>query len=71
MGNAVEEIRFAETRQGGGGDVARHVQQPDGTVHLLRSPANTAHLQRSLEQAGRGELLSHGLMDPDRANAGD
>ena len=26
------------------------------TVHLLRSPANAAHLQRSLEQAGRGEL---------------
>ncbi|MGB5134900.1 MAG: hypothetical protein WBN89_06970 [Prochlorococcaceae cyanobacterium] len=24
------------------------------TVHLLRSPANAAHLQRSLEQAGRG-----------------
>ena len=31
------------------------------TVHLLRSPANASHLQRSLEQAGRGELLEHGL----------
>jgi antitoxin YefM len=41
------------------------------TVHLLRSPANAAHLQRSLEQAGRGELLSHGLIDPDPADAGD
>ena len=41
------------------------------TVHLLRSPANAAHLQRSLEQAGRGELLSHGLIDPDLADAGD
>ena len=39
------------------------------TVHLLRSPANAAHLQRSLEQAGRGELLSHGLLDPDLADA--
>ena len=39
------------------------------TVHLLRSPANAAHLQRSLEQAGRGELLSHGLIDPDLADA--
>ena len=26
------------------------------TVHLLRSPANAAHLQRSLEQAERGQL---------------
>jgi antitoxin YefM len=33
------------------------------TVHLLRSPANAAHLQRPLEQAGRGELLPHGLID--------
>jgi antitoxin YefM len=41
------------------------------TVHLLRSPANAAHLQRSLEQAGRGELLSHGLLDPDLADAED
>ena len=39
------------------------------TVHLLRSPANAAHLQRSLEQAGRGDLLSHGLIDPDLADA--
>jgi Txe/YoeB family toxin of toxin-antitoxin system len=28
------------------------------TVHLLRSPANAAHLQRSLDQAERGELLA-------------
>jgi antitoxin YefM len=35
------------------------------TVHLLRSPANAAHLQRSLEQAERGELLSHPLLDAD------
>jgi len=41
------------------------------TVHLLRSPENAAHLQRSLEQADRGELLSHGLIDPDLADAGD
>ncbi len=41
------------------------------TVHLLRSPANTAHLQISLEQAGRGELLCHGLIDPDLADAND
>ena len=33
------------------------------TVHLLRSPANAAHLQRSLEQAERGELLAHPLIE--------
>jgi len=41
------------------------------TVHLLRSPANAAHLQRSLEQADRGELISNGLIDPDLGDAGD
>jgi len=41
------------------------------TVHLLRSPANAAHLQRSLDQAGRGELLSHELIDPDATDAED
>ena len=41
------------------------------TVHLLRSPANAAHLQRSLEQADRGELLSNGLIDPDLGDAAD
>jgi antitoxin YefM len=33
------------------------------TVHLLRTPANAAHLQRSLEQAERGELLEQDLID--------
>ncbi len=28
------------------------------TVHLFRSPANAAHLQRSLDEAERGELSS-------------
>jgi len=40
-------------------------------VHLLRSPANAAHLQRSLEQADRAELLSNGLIDLDLGDAGD
>ena len=40
------------------------------TVHLLRSPANAAHLQRSLEQAERGELLAHPLLDTDQRDAG-
>jgi hypothetical protein len=30
-----------------------------------RSPANAAHLQRSLEQAARGEMLEHRLHDQD------
>ena len=38
-------------------------------VHLLRSPANAAHLQRSLEQAERGELLAHPLLDADQCDA--
>ena len=38
-------------------------------VHLLRSPANAAHLQRSLEQAERGELLAHPLLDADPLDA--
>jgi antitoxin YefM len=39
------------------------------TVHLLRSPANAAHLQRSLEQAERGELLAHPLIDTHQTDA--
>ena len=39
------------------------------TVHLLRSPANAARLQRSLDQAERGDLLMHGLVNPDRIKA--
>ena len=38
------------------------------TVHLLRSPANAAHLQRSIDQADRGELMSNALIDTDRAD---
>jgi len=39
------------------------------TVHLLRSPANAAHLQRSLEQAERRELLVHPLIEANELNA--
>ncbi|WP_425625194.1 type II toxin-antitoxin system Phd/YefM family antitoxin [Aphanothece microscopica] len=41
------------------------------TVHLLRAPANATHLQRSLEQADRGELLDHPLIDADLVDAGN
>jgi antitoxin YefM len=40
------------------------------TVHLLRSPANAAHLQLSLVQAEAGELLEHPLLDSDLIDAG-
>jgi antitoxin YefM len=40
------------------------------TVHLLRSPANAVHLQRSLEQVERSELLEQALIDPDHVDAG-
>ena len=40
------------------------------TVHLLRSPANAAHLQRSLEQADRGECLERAIIEPGQAGAG-
>jgi antitoxin YefM len=39
------------------------------TVHQLRSPVNAAHLQRSLEQAERGELLAQPLIEPDQIDA--
>jgi antitoxin YefM len=31
------------------------------TVHLLRSPANVAHLERSIAQLRKGEAKEHGL----------
>ena len=40
------------------------------TVHLLRSPANATHLQRSLEQSERGEWLEPALIEPGQAGAG-
>jgi antitoxin YefM len=33
------------------------------TVHLLREPANAAHLQRSIEQDRRGERFQRELVD--------
>jgi len=35
------------------------------TVHLLKSPANAAHLTRSLEQYRQGQVVIHGLVDAD------
>lgn len=33
------------------------------TVHLLRSPANAAHLERSIAQYRGGEVQERGLVD--------
>ena len=33
------------------------------TVHLLKNPANVAHLTKSIEQYRSGELEKHGLTD--------
>ena len=35
------------------------------TVHLLKSPANAAHLARSIEQYRKGEVRQRGLVDVD------
>lgn len=33
------------------------------TVHLLKSPANAAHLTTSIEQYRKGNTVAHGLED--------
>ena len=35
------------------------------TVQLLKSPANAAHLARSIEQYRKGEVRQQGLVDAD------
>jgi antitoxin YefM len=34
-----------------------------GRVHLLKSPANAAHLARSIEQYRQGQIKPFGLVD--------
>ncbi|WP_044408646.1 type II toxin-antitoxin system Phd/YefM family antitoxin [Thiomicrospira microaerophila] len=33
------------------------------TVHLLKSPANAAHLQASIEQYRQGDVIANALVD--------
>jgi antitoxin YefM len=33
------------------------------TVHLLKSPANALHLEKSIEQYRTGKTSTHGLLD--------
>jgi len=35
------------------------------TVHLLKSPANAAHMARSIEQYRQGDVRRQGLVDAD------
>jgi antitoxin YefM len=39
------------------------------TVHLLSSPANAAHLARSLSQLRAGKAMPRALIDPERTVA--
>ncbi len=34
------------------------------TVHLLKSPVNAARLLRSIEEADKGKLVAHELIEP-------
>jgi antitoxin YefM len=39
----------------------------DETTHLMRSPANAAHLRRGLEAYARDEFVEHDLIEPGMA----
>jgi antitoxin YefM len=38
------------------------------TVHLLKSPANTVRLLRSIQEADRGQLTERELIEPTKAD---
>ncbi|MEX3926719.1 type II toxin-antitoxin system Phd/YefM family antitoxin [Paraburkholderia sp. BR10936] len=44
-------------------NLKRVIDQMMETVHLLRSPANAAHLERSIAQARAGEVQPRTLVD--------
>ena len=39
------------------------------TVHLLKSPANTARLLRSIRDADRGKVKNHEIVEPEEAGS--
>lgn len=54
------------SRRDAGDAVVMSLDQFNGlmeTVHLLRSPANAAHLSESIQQYRSGKTEKHGLMD--------
>lgn len=55
------------TRQGGRSVVMISLEEFEGieeTLHLLRSPANAAHLLESIRQAESGQLIERDLDAP-------
>ena len=38
------------------------------TVHLLKSPANAAHLERSIAQYKQGQVVQNELIEPDTSD---
>lgn len=56
------------TRRGGGNAVVMSQDYFNSlmeTVHLLKSPANVAHLKESIEQYRSGKTVQKGLMSED------
>ncbi len=54
------------TRRDADDAVVMSLEQFNGlmeTVHLLKNPANAAHLEKSIQQYRKGETLQHGLSD--------
>lgn len=54
------------TRRDAADAVVMSLEQFNGlmeTVHLLKSPANAAHLNKSIEQYRAGKTEEHGLVD--------
>jgi len=66
--NAINESGKDVTRQEASDAVGTRLGTDHGlteTVHLLKSPANAAHLARSIEQYRKGEVSQQGLVDAD------
>jgi len=58
------------TRRRGGAVVLMSLEEYnalDETAHLLRVPANAAHLRRGLKAAAKGRFVAHELIEPARA----
>ncbi len=54
------------TRRGGEDAVVMSLDQFNGlmeTVHLLKSPANAAHLSKSIQQYRAGKTKQHGISE--------
>lgn len=67
LDQVVEDADFTVIARGGAADaVVMSLDQFNSlmeTVHLLKSPANAAHLATSIEQYRAGPVEQHGLTD--------